>query len=48
MRASLERLGAACDPEYPAVGQLDRALAAAKETRFLVDDDLIDHHGAQA
>ncbi|GAA4167947.1 MerR family transcriptional regulator [Gryllotalpicola koreensis] len=45
-RTALERLGQVYDPDYPAVGQLDRALTAASAAGFPVDDDRLELYGA--
>ncbi len=45
-RTVLARHGQIYDPDYPAVGQLDRALAAASAAGFPIDDDRLDHYNA--
>lgn len=44
-RAALERLGQVYDPEYPAVAQLERALAAAAATGHPVDAERLQLYG---
>ncbi|CAM3216567.1 MerR family transcriptional regulator [Prescottella defluvii] len=44
-RAVLERLGQVYDPSYPAVAQLDRALAAAEDVGIPMTDERLDAYG---
>ncbi|MGO4200746.1 MerR family transcriptional regulator [Rhodococcus sp. TAF43] len=44
-RAVLERLGQVYEPSYPAVAQLDRALAAAEDVGIPMTDERLDAYG---
>jgi DNA-binding transcriptional MerR regulator len=44
-RAALERLGQVYDPRYAAVGQLERALAAAEAAGLPISDERLDAYG---
>jgi len=43
---ALERIGQVCDPEYPAVAQLERALAAAESAGMPISDERLDVYAA--
>jgi DNA-binding transcriptional MerR regulator len=47
-RAALEHLGRSYDPQYAAVAQLDRALAATAAAGFPTDDDRLELYAAHA